>query len=220
MSPVRKWVGQFESMAQASLFGAALVLVTLGCSGGSALAQTPVAGQPSQVELTIATTIEPRCGWSTSGKPSPTVNLGSLDETGFKDIPFEVDCNTPFTFTASSQGRALAQAAPIEDLPAIFSQEVDYEVNLRLGVRQMNGVARALTATCDASALHIESMCPFAEGSVLLDEFTGDSIATAADTALPRSRLRISWQGQSASMPVRVAGTYSDVLIVSVQAKS
>lgn len=200
--------------------GVAVIVCALNGLSAPVVAQSLVPGPAASVELTITTAVSPRCGWSASGAPASNVSLGSLDATGHKDIPFEIDCNTPFLFSATSLNETLAQEASIEDLPALFTQTIDYRVGVRIGVRNVDGVAGIITANCSSSSLHIEGMCPFAVGSPGQDSFTGESIATAADTALPRSRLRISWTGQSASEPTRVAGTYSDVLTVSVQAKS
>jgi hypothetical protein len=207
-------------MTQFKSIGIAGLVCVLGGLSVPAAAQSSVPGPAASVELTITTAIAPRCGWSSSGAPASNVTLGSLDSTGNKDIPFEIDCNTPFLFSATSLNQTLAQEASIEDLPALFTQTIDYRVGVRIGVRNVDGTAGIVSANCSSASLTLEGMCPFAVGSPGQDSFTGESIATAADTALPRSRLRISWTGQSASEATRVAGTYSDVLTVSVQAKS
>jgi hypothetical protein len=188
------------------------------------LAQTspllvPSPGPSTELEFRVKTTIEPRCGWSSSGTPAANVNLGSLEADGSFDVPFEIDCNTPFVFSTVSQNGHLSQDEMIEELPNSFTQKVDYRLALRLGVREADGSIATLTATCRSENLRIEGPCPFAQGSVSAIEFTGDAIAPSADTSLPRSRLRILWSAPQEGGPSRVAGRYSDVLTVSVSAK-
>jgi hypothetical protein len=178
-----------------------------------------VPGSSTELEFQVQTTIAPRCGWSASGAPAATVDLGSLEVSGSLDVPFEIDCNTPFTFSTVSQKGHLSQDQLIQDLPGTFTQQVDYRIALRLGVREADGSATTLTATCRSENLRIEGPCPFAQGSVLQSSFTGDAIAPSADTSLPRSRLRVMWSAPEPGGPTRVAGNYSDVLTVSVSAK-
>jgi hypothetical protein len=207
-------------MKDFNLLGTVVLVCVLSGAAMPAAAATVTPGPATALEFTVKTVIEPRCGWSPSGAPMANVDLGSLDVDGSKDIPFEVDCNTPFLFSALSENRRLVKDAPIADLPSSFVQGVNYRVNVRLGVRQADGTVATVSETCGSQTLGLEGMCAFAQGSPLLDDFTGESIATSADTALPRSRLRVFWNGPDEGGPTRVAGTYSDVLTISVQAKS
>jgi hypothetical protein len=199
-----------------------VVVLTCAFSGAftTVFAQTATPGPADTLAFTVQTVIAPRCGWSPTGAPADTVNLGSLDSDGSKDVPFEIDCNTPFTFSAFSQNRSLVNPVSIADLPSSFVQAVKYRVNARIGVRQSDGTATTISQTCGSQSLGLGGTCAFAQGSTFLDDFTGESVATSADTALPRSRLRLFWSGPEVGDPTRVAGTYSDVLTISVQAKS
>jgi hypothetical protein len=207
-------------MKKLTSLGIAALTVVLCGAAMPAAAQGLVPVTSTSLEFNVTTTIAPRCGWAAGGAPAASVDLGSLDAAGSKDIPFEVDCNTPFLFTATSQKSALVRQNLMIDLPASFIQEVEYRVNVRLGVRNEDGTATAITETCQAATLSLEGMCPFAMGSSGLSNFTGEAVATSADTALPQSRLRVTWNDPIMGGPTRVAGTYSDVLTISVHAKS
>jgi hypothetical protein len=199
--------------------GIIALLTVLGGTVPPVAAQGLVPARHTSLEFHVTTTIEPRCGWGANGAPAASVDLGALDIAGSALIPFEVDCNTPFVFSAVSQKRGLVRDALMADLPASFVQEMDYRVNLRMGVRQTDGSAAVVSETCTSKALGQNGMCAFGEANTLVSDLTGDSVATSADTSLSRSRPRVSWDGPIMGDPTRVAGTYSDVLTVSVSAK-
>jgi hypothetical protein len=197
-------------------FGCAFVAL----GGSPALAANPVVGSAVALEFTPTMTIEPRCGFAASGTPASGVNLGSLDTAGLRDVAFGLDCNTPFTFSTSSQNGALKRDNPMSGLPIQFSQTIDYRVRLALGVRDLDGSLRTMTETCTATALLPSGSCAFAGTLPLQGLLSGDGIAIATDLALPPSSLRITWSNPNSGDPTRVAGSYSDVLTVSVEAKS
>jgi hypothetical protein len=201
-------------------FGMAAISCALCSIAPIANAQSSVIGDASSLEFTVTTAIAPRCGWAPSGAPAASISLGSLDVAGSKDVPFQVDCNTPFTFTASSANQTFLRENPMANLPQTFTQSIDYSINVAIGVRQKDGSATTAADTCGANELQGASSCGFGALSSTKNDFIGDAVATSADTSLPRSRLRVIWSGPTPGAPTPVAGTYSDVLTVSVEAKS
>jgi hypothetical protein len=205
------------ALAASLLFGliASPAFAQSGPGGGSGAAVVQY-----DVELTVA----PRCGWATGGEPVSTVNLGSLDISGSKDVPFALDCNTPFVIRAASSHGALKLGTALPPgLPASFSAMVPYNVRMRLGVRQANGNSDTRNRTCEASELLAAAPsvdCAFAGVALGEGWSSSNGVANANDVGLPASSLRLSWSAPTSGAATRIAGSYSDVLTVSVEAQS
>lgn len=192
------------------------------CALGAAMAVLAATAAPARdtVEYDVIMTIPASCGWAASGRPTAEVDLGDLAKAGERTLPFALDCNTPFVIRAASQNGAMKRAGDMPTGAEIsFADRVDYEVRLRLGVRQANGATDVRNRTCTSGELFtLAASCPFAGDSLGEGWESNNAVANAADAGLPASSLRLRWDGQANGGPTRVAGSYSDVLTVSVEA--
>jgi hypothetical protein len=195
-----------------------------GLIAGPAMAQSGSGGGAAVVQYDVTLSIAPRCGWANGGRPAASVDVGSLDISGVKDVPFALDCNTPFVVRAESARGALKKTGDqISGLPSSFTDVVPYNVRMRLGVRQANGNTDTRNRTCDAAELLTSSpssACAFAGTGIGEGWSSNNAVANASDTGLPASSLRLSWSARAVGAPTRLAGSYSDVLTVSVEAQS
>lgn len=210
------------SGAKAALAASLLIVSIAGpamAHGGSGGASYGAAVVQFDVELNVA----PRCGWASGGEPAAVVNLGSLDVGGTKEVPFALDCNTPFVIRTSSLNGALMHGGPdIANLPRSFTNLVGYDVRMRLGVRRLNGDTDVRVRDCNSAQiweLVLAANCDFGGTSIGEGWSSNNAVANANDTGLPDSRLRLSWSPRSPNAPTRLAGSYSDVLTVSVEAQ-
>lgn len=192
------------------------------CALGAAmagLAATAAAARAS-VQYDVEMAIPRVCGWADGGRPTASVNLGDLAKPGSRHIPFALDCNTPFVIRAVSLNGALKRAG---DLPtgadAAFEDVVAYDVTLKLGLRNAAGSAFSDERTCTSGELFARAAaCPFAGDALGEGWESDDAVANARDAGLPASGLSLRWDGQRTGARTLVAGSYSDVLTVSVEA--
>ena len=192
------------------------------CALGAALAVlgATAAAARDTVQYDVTMAIPASCGWASGGQPAASVDLGDLAKGGERTLPFALDCNTPFVIRAVSQNGAMKREG---DLPAgaetLFADAVDYDVRLRLGVRQANGQTDVRNRTCSSGELFTRAAsCPFAGDAAGQGWDSNNAVANAADAGLPASSLRLRWDGQANGGPTRVAGSSSDVLTVFVEA--
>ncbi|NJR20261.1 MAG: hypothetical protein HC777_01400 [Hyphomonadaceae bacterium] len=195
---------------------------------GPAIAQSgpsgPSAGSAATVQYDVELNVAPRCGWASGGQPAARVDLGSLDIAGSKDVPFALDCNTPFVIRVSSlNGGLVNDGTSSIDFPTSFTDLVNYDLRMRLGVRRLNGDTDTRTRDCNSAQvwqLVLAANCDFGGTAIGEGWSSNNAVANANDPGLPASRLRLSWSERTRGAPTRVAGSYSDVLTVSVEAQS
>ncbi len=127
--------------------------------------------------------------------PSAAVDLGVLVNSGSRQIPFDVDCNTPFSYGA----RSLAGGLRVPDLgapPPGFASLIPYLLQLSIPTD-----AGVVTGQCESSELNGDNPACTYESSP-----TGIAIGQTGT-------LTLTW----ATQDELVAGTYTDVLTLTVQ---
>ena len=127
--------------------------------------------------------------------PSATIDLGILANSGSRQIPVDVDCNTPFSYVV----RSLAGGLKVPDSgapPPGFASLIPYLVQLSIPTDA--GVA---SGECESSELIGDNpACTYGSSP------TGIAIAQTGT-------LTLTW----ATPNELVAGTYSDVLTLTIQ---
>jgi hypothetical protein len=196
-------------------------------AGVVALASAPAMADESsatavELQLDVSLDVARRCGFASGGAPTETVDLGQLKAGGSAPISFALDCNTPFRFRAASAYGALRNSAVrLGDVPdGMFTRRLPYTLDLALGVRRENGNTRTITRSCRSQQLAAGGNCSFQGGAAGEGIDTNDGVAIAGDTGLPSSGLTVSWEAPEPGDPVAVAGTYSDVITISVEVAS
>ncbi len=192
------------------------------CVLGAAMAglAATAASARDTVQFDVLMTVPASCGWATGGQPQSTVNLGDLAKPGTRNLPFALDCNTPFVIRAVSQNGAMKRAGSLPSgAAAFFDDAMAYDVTLTLGLRRANGATDTDERECTSGELFTRAAtCEFAGDSVGQGWESDDAVANARDAGLPPSRLSLRWDGQRIGGQTMVAGSYSDVLTVSVEA--
>jgi hypothetical protein len=204
-----------------ALLGASVVAAVAGLTCTPALADDSSAS-PVELQFDVSLSVAERCGFATGGTPADTIELGGLETSGSKPVTFAFDCNTPFRFRAASAHGALRNGAVgLAGTPdGMFTRRVPYRVDLALGVRRENGNTRTITRSCRSQQLAAGGTCSFRGSAAGEGIDTNDGVAIAGDPGVPPSGLTVSWEAPEPGDPVAVAGTYSDVITISVEVAS
>lgn len=167
---------------------AATICVLLAC------ADPAWARGDDSVALTLVGTIEPSCSLS---MPAGALDLGDVSGAGTADAAIGVSCNAPFILHLASEGGGLVTATPA--VPG-FESHIAYDASL---VVPFDSGGSAASGPCGSDALLAAAPCA--------------SLASGTHTAIGQTAtLSLSWQAASAAEP-RLAGTYQDVIRVSVE---
>lgn len=154
-------------------------------------AALPDRAVPQDVTIDLAGEIPASC--QLSGMQS-AYNLGAITERGSASIPFQVRCNTPFAFSATSRSGALtvqSQTTPPAGFTAVIPYSVVSTIPTNLGV---------ITGTCASTALKAgATTCSFPN--------SGQGVAFSGDALLA-----LSWQVNA----IPLAGEFTDELTLSV----
>ena len=175
----------------------------LGAGAAAASSPTTFVGDPQTVTIDVTGKVAERCGFSTP--PADQAALGDLTAPGSLNVPFTVDCNTPFRIRAmSSNGGLKTRAANATG----FTNTLDYNLQLQVGTD-----AGALQATCEAGALAGGGGdCAFYGNCAGQGLSSGEGVALKAPGAL-----KFNW---TAAPKRLVAGTYTDTVTIVVEARS
>ena len=122
-----------------------------------------------------------------------TITLGAVSAPGSTSLPFQVRCNTPFTFAVTSSAGALKTdaATPSPGFTAAIPYTVELNIPTNIG---------AIAGSCTSAALKQGGTgCSFPS--------SGQGVALAGDASL-----LLSWQTNA----VALAGAYTDTLTLSV----
>jgi hypothetical protein len=194
---------------RAALLALAGTVVSLG-GYGSALAHddaAPVAVLHIDVRARIAT----RCGFGDPPR-SPT-GAPNLNVEQHIEIPFKLDCNTPFIIGVKSDNGALTSDLTPNGSGFAFTKP--YKVELRIGT---DGDPLTPDA-CDAATLtgktKSEASCAFYGDRPGQGLSSGKRISTDQP-----SHLTVSWRGADPSAPRNVAGAYHDTITITVKARA
>ena len=186
-----------------------LLLAALAWAGSAQAQSVQTAyagGSPVVLTIPVTASVGGRCGFAEGAVPSGSFNKDNFDRTGFSaQFDFSLNCTGPSRVAVSSSNGGLQTAA---GAPTGYRNKADYQVSLLL---LANNGTRA-EATCAASTLASGGSCGFA-GKASTTQ--GLQLASAAVNQ-PGSYLRISAPAQSTASSVLVAGSYSDVLTITV----
>jgi hypothetical protein len=142
------------------------------------------------VTIELSGEIEPKCGLS--ALPA-ALGLGQISSSGSQEVPFRVDCNTPFEYVVASREGALKNN-DFSGNAAGFTNRLPYLLEIRV---QIDG--GVLVSRCDSADL---------TGSSPACGNANSGSATAIDQA---ASLAISW----AAGAELSAGTYSDTVTLT-----
>ncbi len=182
--------------------GSLLVMLSLAAVmavGAPACALTVPQGAGSSIAIAVTGHISPRCAIDT-GRASEAKFGDILDpKTGRAlaatvDLPFDMECNTPFTATLTSKNGALlfnGTSAPQ------FTSQITYSAVL--GLEQ---VAGAPSLSCDSQQMH-------AAGGDGLHSACHANSAVGVETSTGEGHVRLRIQPGEAPL---LQGTYSDQL--------
>lgn len=170
-------------------------------------AQTAYAGgSPVVLTIPVTASVGGRCGFANGALPAGSFNKDNFDETGFSaQFDFALDCTGPSRVAVSSSNGGMQTAAAVTDG---YRNKADYQVGLLL---LANNGSKA-EASCPASTLASGGSCSFAGRASTTQ---GLQLASAAVNQAG-SYLRISAPVQGTGTAVLVAGSYSDVLTITV----
>jgi len=177
---------------------------------GAADAQTVqtayAGGSPVVLTIPVTASVGGRCGFADGASPAGSFNKDDFDRAGFSaQFDFSLNCTGPSRVAVSSSNGGLLTTAAVT---TGYRNQADYQVSLFLLAN--NG--SSAQANCAASTISSGGTCSFA-GKASTSQ--GLQLASAAVNQ-PGSYLRISAPAQSASESTLVAGTYSDMLTVTV----
>ncbi len=176
-----------------------LSLAAVMAVGAPACALTVPQGAGSSIAIAVTGHISPRCAIDT-GRASEAKFGDILDpKTGRAlaatvDLPFDMECNTPFTATLTSKNGALlfnGTSAPQ------FTSQITYSAVL--GLEQ---VAGAPSLSCDSQQMH-------AAGGDGLHSACHANSAVGVETSTGEGHVRLRIQPGEAPL---LQGTYSDQL--------
>lgn len=152
----------------------------------------PAGNAGDAVSIELQGEIEPVCrltGLST------TIDLGNIANSGSRQIPLGVDCNTPFSYTVQSLAGGLKASALGSSAPGFVSL-LPYLLQISIPTD-----AGPVTGQCQSTELTAENpQCTYQGSS------TGIAIRQTGT-------LTLTW----ATPDELIAGTYSDVLTLTVQ---
>lgn len=183
-----------------------LGILVAGAAHGQTVQTAYAGGNPVVLTIPVTASIGGRCGFAEGAVPSGTFNKDNFDRDGFSaQFDFALNCSGPSRVAvSSSNGGLLSQAA----VATGYANKADYQVTLNLVA---NDGSKA-EATCAASSLQNGGGCTFAGAA---STTSGLKLAGIAVNQ-PGSYLKISAPAQSAWAPTLVAGSYADVLTVTV----
>lgn len=142
------------------------------------------------VSIELSGDIEARCRFTSF---LSSAELGEVLQTGTQQIPFQIDCNTPFSFEVRSREGALKGQAAMT-APG-FANIIPYTLELKIPTDEGLIASQCASSTLAAST---PSCGRGTSGSAIAIEQTGS--------------LTISWS--IADVPV--AGSYADIVTVTV----
>lgn len=152
----------------------------------------PSANAADAVSIELQGEIEPVCRLTSL---STTIDLGDIGNSGSRQIPLGVDCNTPFSYTVQSFAGGLKASALGSSAPGFISL-LPYLVEISVPTD-----AGLVTGQCQSTALTAENPSCTYQGSS-----TGIAIR---QTGI----LSLTW----ATQDELIAGTYSDILTLTVR---
>ena len=163
-------------------------------------------GSPVVLTIPVTASVGGRCGFADGALPSGSFSKDDFDQTGFAaQFDFALNCTGPSRVAVSSSNGGLQTTAAVVDG---YRNKADYQVSLLLLAN--NGTKAE--ASCSASALASGGTCGFG-GKASTTQ--GLQLASAAVNQAG-SYLRISAPAQGTGSSVLVAGSYSDVLTITV----
>ena len=154
-------------------------------------AALPDRADSQDVTIDLAGEIPPSC--QLTGVQTNT-NLGPITEHGTASIPFQVRCNTPFTFSVTSQWGALKNGYAMAPPPG-FAAVIPYSIVPRIPTN-----LGTITGTCASTAVKVGTATCFFPNS-------GQGVALSGD-----SSLTLAWQVNE----IPLGGIFTDVLTLSV----
>jgi hypothetical protein len=186
-----------------------LLLAGLAWSGAAHAQSVQTAyagGSPVVLSIPVTASVGGRCGFADGASPSGSLHRDNFDQTGFSaQFDFALNCTGPSRVAVSSSNGGLLTSA---GAPAGYRNKADYQVSLHL---LANNGAKS-EATCAASTLASGGTCTFAGKA----STTQGLQLTSAAVNQPGSYMRISAPAQGTASSVLVAGSYSDVLTITV----
>jgi hypothetical protein len=181
-------------------------LVWTGTAHAQGVQTAYAGGSPVVLTIPVTASVGGRCGFVDGSAPSGSLNQNDFDRTGFSaQFNFALNCTGPSRVAVSSSNGGLLTNAAV---PIGYRNKADYQVSLSLLAN--NGTKAE--ATCAASALATGGSCTFA-GKASTTQ--GLQLASAAVNQ-PGSYMRVSAPAQATGSAVLVAGSYADVLTVTV----
>ena len=163
-----------------------------------------------QVRVKVQATISTRCGFDS--EPVDPSGKADLEATTSIEIPFQLDCNTPFRIAVQSSHGALRHIGTAET-GAIdtngFAYAKSYDVALTLGT---NSGPRT-PAACRSEQLQVGSR---AQPCDFFGAAPGEGYSSVNDISVGQpSSLTVKWAGGGAG-PRHLAGDYQDILTIFV----
>jgi len=191
----------------------ACTAVSLGMVGqASANPIKPGGGAPvDKLTIDVRATIASRCGFAEAPRSPP--HAFDLNAAQHVEIPFTLDCNTPFTIGVKSDHGGLTSDRAPDGSGFAFSKP--YQVALEVGTD-----ASALTPDpCGSEELvdagKLRSLCAFYGDRPGQGLSSGKSIST-----FEPSHLVLSWPGVQDGTARNVAGRYHDTITITVSARA
>jgi spore coat protein U-like protein len=165
----------------------------------------PVCAQSTDgVEIVVSALVTERCGF-TSGPPLALNAAADLEDAHSQSLALRVDCNTPFSVSARSEGGRLTNRSASDDRSGYAFNKV-YGLSLEVGTDV--GVIRS--GRCLSTALVDGGDCVLAQPGGLV---SGAGVSIGGDATVT-----VDWPSQSLSQRRLAAGDYSDTVTISIAA--
>jgi len=176
------------------------------CVAASSLAGIACAQATDGVEIALSATVTERCGFATTAPASVNV-AADLEDAHSQSLALRIDCNTPFHVSARSEDGSLINRSASDDFSGYAFAKV-YGVRLELET----DAGRVSSGRCLSSALIEGGDCVLAQPGGL---GSGDGVAIGRDATLT-----VDWPAQTTLGRRLAAGDYSDIITISIAARS
>lgn len=199
-------VGAFSRMgasvlARMTKFAGACFAAAISASAFPACAQST-----DGVEIVVTALVTERCGF-VSGTPLALNAAADLEDAHSQSLALRVDCNTPFSVSARSDGGRLTNRSASDDGSGYAFDKV-YGLSLEVGTDV--GVIRS--GRCLSTELVDGGDCVLAQPGGLV---SGDGVSIGGDATVT-----VDWPSQSLSHRRLAAGEYSDTVTISIAARA
>lgn len=164
-----------------------------------------------EVRVKVQATITPRCGFES--EPVDPTGKPDIEANTTIEIPFQLDCNTPFRIAVQSTHGALRHiGTPVQAGSAEtngFAYTKGYDVGLTLGT----SAGPRTPADCRSEQLRAGAQSQRCE---FFGTAPGEGYSSVNDISVGQSSsLTVKWSGTGAG-PRHLAGDYQDTLTIFV----